>query len=108
MSPQCSSPPAAFTFTKSTNARNLGADALDVVNLRAMADVRAPAEGPVEAQFTARAALQQRGLIWPFGLSNVTASGRGARRCQRGLRAQSGISGSTSLPSSTSDSCQPR
>ncbi|HET6806356.1 MAG TPA: aldo/keto reductase family oxidoreductase [Frateuria sp.] len=55
------------------NLRNLGLDVLDVVNLRVMGDVHAPAEGSIEPQFTALAELQQRGLIRHLGLSNVTA-----------------------------------
>jgi len=56
------------------NLRNLGLDALDVVNLRIMGDVHAPAESSIEAQFSTLAKLQQRGLIRHLGLSNVTAN----------------------------------
>ncbi|XUW90889.1 aldo/keto reductase family oxidoreductase [Burkholderia sp. M6-3] len=54
------------------NLRNLGLDALEVVNMRMMGDVHAPSEGSVEKQITALAALQQRGLIRHIGLSNAT------------------------------------
>jgi pyridoxine 4-dehydrogenase len=54
------------------NLRNLGLDVLDVVNLRSMFDVHGPAEGSIEAPFTALAELQQKGLIRHLGLSNVT------------------------------------
>jgi aryl-alcohol dehydrogenase-like predicted oxidoreductase len=54
------------------NLRNLGLDALDVVNLRSMFDVHGPAEGSLEEQLTVLAELQQRGLIRHIGLSNVT------------------------------------
>lgn len=54
------------------NLRNLGLDMLEVVNLRAMFDVHGPAEGSIEAPLSALAELQQRGLIWHIGLSNVT------------------------------------
>ncbi|WP_329741159.1 aldo/keto reductase family oxidoreductase [Dyella sp. A6] len=54
------------------NLRHLGADVLDVVNLRVMGDVHAPSEGSIEAQFSTLAELQQRGLIRHLGLSNVT------------------------------------
>ena len=54
------------------NLRNLGLDVLDVVNLRAMFDIHAPAEGSIEALFTALAELQQKGLIRHLGLSNLT------------------------------------
>lgn len=55
------------------NLRNLGLDVLDVVNMRLMFDVMAPAEGDIEAHITALAGLQQRGLIRHIGLSNATA-----------------------------------
>ena len=54
------------------NLRNLGLDALQVVNLRLMGDVHAPSEGSIEKQVTALAELQQRGLIRHIGLSNAT------------------------------------
>ena len=56
------------------NLRNLGLDALDVVNLRIMGDVHAPSEGSIEPQFSALARLQQQGLIRHLGLSNATAT----------------------------------
>lgn len=57
------------------NLRNLGLDALDVVNLRVMiGDGHGPAEGSIEAHFTVLAELQQQGLIKHLGLSNVTAT----------------------------------
>lgn len=55
------------------NLRNLGLDVLEVVNMRMMGDIHAPAEGPLEKQVTALAELQRRGLIRHIGLSNVTA-----------------------------------
>jgi pyridoxine 4-dehydrogenase len=54
------------------NLRNLGLDVLEVVNLRSMLDVHAPAEGSLEAPLTVLAELQQQGLIQHIGLSNVT------------------------------------
>ena len=54
------------------NLRNLGLDALEVVNMRMMGDVHAPSEGSVEKLITALAELQQRGLIRHIGLSNAT------------------------------------
>jgi len=54
------------------NLRNLGVDALDLVNLRLMFDVHGPAEGSLEAPLTVLAELQQQGLIRHLGLSNVT------------------------------------
>ena len=63
------------------NLRNLGLDALDVVNLRIMFDPHGPAEGSIEAPLTALAELQRQGLVRHIGLSNVTprqvAEGRG-------------------------------
>lgn len=54
------------------NLRNLGVDALDVVNLRGMFSVHEPAEGSIEPAVTVLAELQQRGLVHHIGLSNVT------------------------------------
>jgi pyridoxine 4-dehydrogenase len=54
------------------NLKNLGLDALDVVNLRSMYNVHQPAEGSMEAPLTVLAELQQKGLIRHIGLSNVT------------------------------------
>jgi pyridoxine 4-dehydrogenase len=56
-----------------SNLKNLGLDAIEVVNLRAMFDVHGPAEGSLEAPLTTLAELQQKGLIKHIGLSNVTA-----------------------------------
>jgi aryl-alcohol dehydrogenase-like predicted oxidoreductase len=55
------------------NLRNLGLDALEVVNLRAMFDVHGPAEGSLEAPLQALAELQRQGLVRHIGLSNVTS-----------------------------------
>jgi pyridoxine 4-dehydrogenase len=54
------------------NLRNLGLEAMDVVNLRAMFDVHGPAEGSLEDQLTVLAELRERGLVRHIGLSNVT------------------------------------
>lgn len=54
------------------NLRNLGIDAIDVVNLRSMFDAHGPKEGSLEAPLTVLADLQQQGLIKHIGLSNVT------------------------------------
>ena len=56
------------------NLRNLGVEAVDVVNLRAPGDFVKPAEGTISRQFEALAGLQRQGLIRHLGLSNVTAS----------------------------------
>jgi len=54
------------------NLRNLGVDALDVVNLRSMLGVHGPAEGSIEAPLSVLAELQSKGLVRHIGLSNVT------------------------------------
>jgi pyridoxine 4-dehydrogenase len=56
------------------NLRNLGLDALDVVNLRGMFSVHGPAEGSIEGPLTVLAELQQQGLVRHIGLSNVTST----------------------------------
>ncbi|HEX3682054.1 MAG TPA: aldo/keto reductase family oxidoreductase [Bryobacteraceae bacterium] len=53
------------------NLRNLGLDALDVVNLR-VGGVMGPAEGSIEEPLTVLAELQQQGLIRHLGLSNIS------------------------------------
>ena len=55
------------------NLRNLGVEALDVVNLRLMFDVHGPAEGPIEEPLGVLADLQRQGLVRHIGLSNATA-----------------------------------
>jgi aryl-alcohol dehydrogenase-like predicted oxidoreductase len=62
----------ALTQAVYDNLKNLGLDALDVVNLRAMFDVHGPAEGDLEEPLTVLAELQQQGLVKHVGLSNVT------------------------------------
>jgi pyridoxine 4-dehydrogenase len=54
------------------NLRNLGLDALDVVNLR-VGGVMGPTAGSIEAPLTVLAELQRQGLIRHLGLSNVSA-----------------------------------
>jgi aryl-alcohol dehydrogenase-like predicted oxidoreductase len=56
------------------NLRNLGLEALDVVNMRIMGSVHNPAEGSIEKQVAALAELQHQGLIRHIGLSNVTSA----------------------------------
>jgi len=53
------------------NLRNLGLDALDVVNLR-VGGFTAPSEGSIEAPLTVLAELKRQGLIRHLGLSNVS------------------------------------
>ncbi|HEX4005919.1 MAG TPA: aldo/keto reductase family oxidoreductase [Acidobacteriaceae bacterium] len=63
-----------LTAAVHSNLRNLGLDALDIVNLRGMFGIHAPAEGSLEEPLTVLAELQQQGLIRHIGLSNVTAA----------------------------------
>ncbi|AUT64609.1 aldo/keto reductase family oxidoreductase [Paraburkholderia terrae] len=56
------------------NLRNLGLDALDIVNIRVMGNIHSPAEGSIEEQVVALAQLQREGLVKHIGLSNVTAT----------------------------------
>ena len=76
--------PEELTQAVHDNLRNLGLDALDVVNLRCMFDRHGPAEGSLEAPLTVLAGLQRQGLVRHIGLSNVTpsqvAEGRGICR----------------------------
>src|SRR6202046_3490525 len=53
------------------NLRNLGLDALDVVNLR-VGGVMGPSEASIEEPLTVLAELQRQGLIRHLGLSNIT------------------------------------
>jgi len=53
------------------NLRNLGVDALDVVNLR-VGGVMGPTESSIEEPLTALAELKEQGLIRHLGLSNVS------------------------------------
>jgi aryl-alcohol dehydrogenase-like predicted oxidoreductase len=56
------------------NLRNLGVEALDVVNLRVMGgEAHGPSEGSIEASFHVLVNLQREGLIRHLGLSNVTS-----------------------------------
>lgn len=64
--------PEELTQAVHDNLRNLGLDALDVVNFRSMFSVYEPSEGSIEKPVTVLAELQQKGLIRHIGLSNVT------------------------------------
>jgi aryl-alcohol dehydrogenase-like predicted oxidoreductase len=65
--------PADLTRAVHDNLRNLGLDALDVVNLR-VGGVHAPNENSIEQQLTTLAELQRQGLIRRLGLSNVMST----------------------------------
>jgi pyridoxine 4-dehydrogenase len=66
--------PQELTAGVHDNLRNLGLDALDVVNYRVMGSGHGPEEGSIAEQVTVLADLQRKGLIRHIGLSNVTAS----------------------------------
>ncbi len=66
--------PADLTLAVHDNLRNLGLEALDVVNLRFMGDGHGPSEGSIEAPLEALVKLQEQGLIRHIGLSNVTTA----------------------------------
>ena len=64
--------PAELSRAVHDNLRNLGVDALDVVNFRSMHGHLAPGEGSIEAPLTVLAELQRKGLVRHIGLSSVT------------------------------------
>ncbi|WP_144108134.1 aldo/keto reductase family oxidoreductase [Paraburkholderia sp. BCC1886] len=66
--------PADLERAVHDNLRNLGLDALDVVNYRSMGSIHAPAEGSIAKQVEALAELQRKGLVRHIGLSNVTST----------------------------------
>lgn len=66
--------PAELTSAVHDNLRNLGVEALDVVNYRAWGTLHAPDEASIEEGFSALAELQRQGLIRHLGLSNVSAT----------------------------------
>ena len=66
--------PEELTSAIHDNLRNLGLDALDIVNYRAMGAIHGPAEGSIAAQVTVLEELRSKGLIRHIGLSNVTAT----------------------------------
>src|SRR5271163_2267996 len=56
------------------NLRNLGLDALDIVNYRVMGSGHGTEEGSIAEQVMVLADLRRKGLIRHIGLSNVTAA----------------------------------
>jgi aryl-alcohol dehydrogenase-like predicted oxidoreductase len=66
------------------NLRNLGLDALDVVNLRSMFGHQ-PTEGSIGAPLAVLAELQRQGLVRHIGLSNVTAKQVGEGRASANI-----------------------
>ena len=75
--------PGELTQAVHDNLRNLGLDAMDVVNLRIMFG-HEPTEGSIEAPLAALAGLQRQGLVRHIGLSNVTPAqvAEGRRICE--------------------------
>src|SRR6202167_484315 len=66
--------PQELTAGVHDNLRNLGLDALDIVNYRVMGSGHGTEEGSIAEQVTVLADLRREGLIRHIGLSNVTAS----------------------------------
>jgi pyridoxine 4-dehydrogenase len=64
--------PADLKRAVHDNLRNLGVDALDVVNLR-VGGISEPIESSIEEPFATLAELQRQGLIRQLGLSTVTS-----------------------------------
>lgn len=65
--------PAELVSAVHDNLRNLGLEALHVVNFRAWGTGHSPDEASIAEQFSALAELQRQGLIQHLGLSNVSA-----------------------------------
>jgi pyridoxine 4-dehydrogenase len=65
--------PADLIKAVHDNLRNLGLEALDVVNLR-VGGIQGPSEESIEEPFTALAELRRQGLVRHLGLSNVTSA----------------------------------
>ena len=63
--------PADLTSAVHDNLRNLGVEALEIVNLR-VGGIHGPSEGSIAEQFGTLADLQRQGLIRHLGVSNVT------------------------------------
>ena len=64
--------PADLKSAVHDNLRNLGVEALEVVNYRAWGTQHAPDDASIEEGFSALAELQRQGLIRYLGLSNVS------------------------------------
>lgn len=66
--------PADLVSAVHDNLRNLGVEALDVVNLRLPGRLHGPDEGSLEEPFAVLVDLQRQGLIRQLGLSNATST----------------------------------
>jgi pyridoxine 4-dehydrogenase len=71
---QPASSPQDLTAGVHDNLRNLGLEALDIVNYRVMGSGHGPEEGSIAEQMTVLADLRRKGLIRHIGLSNATAA----------------------------------
>ncbi|WP_035615480.1 aldo/keto reductase family oxidoreductase [Haloferula sp. BvORR071] len=68
---QMAKSPQELTEQVHGNLRNLGVEALDIVNMR-MGGLEAPKDEPLEEQIATLVELKQQGLIKHIGLSHVT------------------------------------
>jgi aryl-alcohol dehydrogenase-like predicted oxidoreductase len=66
--------PEELTAAVHDNLRNLGLDALDIVNYRVLGPGHGPSEGSIAEQVSVLADLRAKGLIRQIGVSNVTAA----------------------------------
>jgi aryl-alcohol dehydrogenase-like predicted oxidoreductase len=66
--------PQELTAGLHDNLRNLGVEAIDIVNFRTMGSGHGPGEGSIAAQVSVLAEHKRKGLIRHIGLSNVTAT----------------------------------
>jgi pyridoxine 4-dehydrogenase len=66
--------PQELTAGVHDNLRNLGLDALEIVNYRVMGSGHGTDEGSIAEQVTVLADLRRKGLIRHIGVSNVTAA----------------------------------
>jgi len=71
---QAATSPAELIAATHDNLRNLGLEALDIVNYRSMGAGLGTAEGSIAEQVTVLADLRRQGLIRHIGVSNVTAA----------------------------------
>jgi len=66
--------PEELTAAVYDNLRNLGLDALDIVNYRVMGSGHGTEEGSIARQVTVLAELKRKGIIHHIGVSNATAA----------------------------------
>jgi pyridoxine 4-dehydrogenase len=64
--------PEELTAAVHDNLRNLGLEAIDIVNYRHMGSGHGPEEGSIAEQVSALADLKKKGLLRHIGVSNVT------------------------------------